>query len=411
MRVVFLLGAGVSRTVLPLTGSLAEIVLNGQTSEVPPRFVQRHSDRTYFLDGEIVGDRKSVERVVGYLNWLRDLVCAEDPDYEALYFACQQVYDAHTGNLENPILESFLRSHERVVRRFTTHSRRYPALSVEITAEAMSYIAWVVAESLIPRHPESGLRAMLRSEHRAVLNAACDPDVNALDVVTLNHDTLLETTLRDAGVRFEDGFRSRTSAPKPMSSVDSVRLWRGFRFKKRRRVRLIKLHGSTDWWRIRPQDADWRGEEFVSSPTMPTRMTSPDGRLWDDPLDARPLILVGTFNKILEYARPFPLDRYVVFRRALKRADRVIVSGYSFRDQAVNGLLIDWFRSEGTNRKLVVVGPGLESGEPPRTARQAVARKWRILVDEGRIMPIGALFGEMEWHVLKTRMPAAPRNP
>lgn len=402
MRLVLVLGAGISRDVLPLTSSLTEIILAGKTNERPSRLAQRHTDGTYFLDERSLGDVDCVRRVIGYLTWLRHFIASaseQEPDYEALYFACQQVHDVKYGNLDNAILRPFLRIDSRQARRAASGSPFGVLSPMNITREAMRYTAWVVASALWHPLDDATLATRLRHEHRLVLEAAKDKAVTHLDIVTLNHDTLLERSLRLEGIPFEDGFRRPKEGPRLGHRPSKPRVWRGFRFKRRHKIRLIKVHGSVDWWRVRPEGGDWRTQEFVASDLMPLRTTDASGRAWTDPLDQQPLVLIGTFNKILEYASPFPLDRYVVFRRALKRSDHVVVSGYSFRDQAVNGLLIDWFRR--TSGRFVAISPGLEAGQAPATAREAISGKWKLLADEGFLVPIPARFSDVSWPEVK----------
>jgi hypothetical protein len=57
--------------------------------------------------------------------------------------------------------------------------------------------------------------------------------------------------------------------------------------------------------------------------------------------------LVGTFNKVMDYTRPFHLQHYAVMRRALLMSTALVIAGYSFRDKAVNGLITDWYYSRG----------------------------------------------------------------
>jgi len=109
VHVVFLLGAGISRDLLPLSTKLTEITSAATTPD--GREVVRHTDGTYFLatshDTFAIG-RPCVQRVTSFLTWLRDRFPEEDLDYEGLYFACQQIHDALTGEVENPLLQPFL---------------------------------------------------------------------------------------------------------------------------------------------------------------------------------------------------------------------------------------------------------------------------------------------------------------
>ena len=114
---------------------------------------------------------------------------------------------------------------------------------------------------------------------------------------------------------------------------------------------------------------------------------------------------MGTFNKVLDYTRPFHLQHYVVMRRALLMSNVLVIAGYSFRDKAVNGLVIDWYLSKGP-RRLVVIGPGLRPDQPPPAARPAIARKWVSWCSSGRVSVRAARFAEVDWGSINRLMVA-----
>ena len=254
MHVVFLLGAGISRDLLPLTTKLTETTLAGSTPD--GREVVRNSDRTYFLatphDAFAFG-RPCVQRVFSFLTWLKNRFPEEDLDYEGLYFACQQIHDALTGEVENPLLQPFLGECEQqatVLNRDPSDPRRGSAKLAELATEAMNYIAGVVSDALTPgQSSDPAFRDQVRKAHRSLIEACGDEAVRRLDVITLNHDTLLESGFKTAGIGVEDGFGwPRRGFRFSGSEAAQVQFWRGFR-RGRGRVRLVKLHGSVDWWR------------------------------------------------------------------------------------------------------------------------------------------------------------------
>ncbi|HEX9641569.1 MAG TPA: SIR2 family protein [Candidatus Krumholzibacteria bacterium] len=404
MRVVFLLGAGISRDVLPLSKKLSEIIQRGITSD--GKEVVRHTDRTYFLaaphEAFAIG-RPYVQRVISFLAWLKNRFAEEALDYEGLYFACQQIHDALTGELENPLLQPFIVECEQQAIALDARpddSRSSSQKLAELMTEAMNYIAGVVSGALVRGQGFSSTSGdEVAKAHGCLLGACRDQVVQRLDVVTLNHDTLLESSFKAARIKVEDGF-ARASKGFQLSGERPARVqfWRGFR-RKRRRVRLVKLHGSIDWWRVRPGGADWTDEAMARVNAHPQRLHDGKG-VWWDALDARPVILVGTFNKILDYTRPLHLQHYAVMRRALLMSSALVIAGYSFRDKAVNGLIIDWYYSKGA-RPLVVIGPRLRPDQPPPTARPAIANKWVPWCSSGRMSVRAARFDEVDWESIK----------
>jgi hypothetical protein len=71
--------------------------------------------------------------------------------------------------------------------------------------EATNYVGGIVESAL---EPAALSKDMLRSLHAPLLDACADDSpAGFVDVITLNHDTLLETSFRSWGVEdLEDGF-------------------------------------------------------------------------------------------------------------------------------------------------------------------------------------------------------------
>lgn len=397
--VLFILGAGISRDVLPLSTQLTTLVREGKTGDgrvVNCEHEFRFEDPTRLSPQAV----SRLEGVRGRLEWLSGRLtqgansegASERPDYEALYFACQQLHDHLREEYENPLLEPFLESFSGALAPSSMSTREQRWWAKAEVRQLREHIACVVAWALKEEAPGQSLDLV----HRAILDACADKALS-VDIVTLNHDTLLERSLVQAAQDFEDGFER----PKAVVHGGTMAKWRGFR-RRRGRVRLIKLHGSVDWWRVRREgsDRDVYARMAGEDPTGIGEMSFAIGRSrWVAP-DPAPEIIVGAFNKLLEYVRPFHLDSLVVFRRALRAASEVVVSGYSFRDKGVNALLIEWANRNPTSA-LVVVDPSLNSAEPPSTAHGAIEKKWADWLCRGQLKPVRARFDECAWASLK----------
>lgn len=393
-HVVFLLGAGVSFDLLPLSKTINSLVATG---EFPHGKVVRHTDDRFYIWPESTNARHfarpSVEDVRTFLTWLGATFRAQSPglpiDYEVIYFACQQIHDAIFGELDNPLLVPFVR--EMLSCRSLPEELQITdeASAMTFARVAMNYVGFVVSQALEAPASAAFEERLLRAY--APLVAACrDPEIEWLDVVTLNHDTLAEQCFRLAGIVVEDGF----------SRQDPTQWAAGFwdeYHDPREPRRLVKLHGSIDWWRVRIPGTDWRTERVVRHRGRPDRLHA-DGNEWEG-LDACPLILVGTFNKILDYTQPFNLTQLAVFRRALLSAETLIVSGYSFRDKGVNGLITGWYYANPRG-KIVVLDPGVSPRGLP-TARGAIANKWASWTTEGRLLARPVTLDTTAWEELK----------
>ena len=135
-------------------------------------------------------------------------------------------------------------------------------------------------------------------------------------IVTLNYDDALETAMASAGYMF-----LMHAAPYPnLTGATPNNPGQG--------LRLVKLHGSITW--IRDGSSGKVRERYPFEPGDDT--TGPPGVIFGAGYKLRP-------------DGPY-LALYVEFLEALSRARRVIVIGYSFRDEHVNEALRRW--CEGT---------------------------------------------------------------
>lgn len=106
-----------------------------------------------------------------------------------------------------------------------------------------------------------------------------------------------------------------------------------------RTLNLIKLHGSLDW-RLRgfgdTEDSrlTGRGIRVLSE----VQMKAPGFQ------DSEPWIVVGTRDKLGTDGPTLELN--YAARSALRRADRLVIVGYSFHDNHVNNMIRDWLSSD-----------------------------------------------------------------
>jgi len=119
-------------------------------------------------------------------------------------------------------------------------------------------------------------------------------------------------------------------------------------------VRLVKLHGSIDWWWVRYRRAFG----------LPQVRRLADGTLSDKwrMTKLNPALIFGQGNK-LTVEGPF-LELLNFFHRDLEKHDQLIIVGYSFRDPHINHYLFPWFAS-GDNRILVVGGSSFATSTLP----------------------------------------------
>ena len=375
----FLLGAGVSLACrAPSTQELTEVVLRSEN-------VHRYSDGTYFLsanDYPGLADRGGLERIRCFLSFLYSR--AEEffrqrkqrvrvVNYEDLYYLVTQLADA-VDEFENPAITHLL--HE-VERSFTIP--RLPPDSTfrssRLLHETRHYVKGIVAHSLAVLKPTA--------EHlRPVVQAAKDRTVSRLEIFTLNHDLLIERVLKDAGIRFETGFASVS---------EDLSCWDRKKFiETRKKVRVGKLHGSVDWY---PMRFSKNGPSCVCIATNgDINHARGPNRQEPELLEDRPEMLIGTFNKMLEYTMGIYADLFCAFRAALWALDRLVISGYSFGDKGINASITEWVRQD-PERRILIVAPC--ASRYRRTARGAIRRLFEDC--RSQIKMRADKFEEVDW--------------
>lgn len=147
-----------------------------------------------------------------------------------------------------------------------------------------------------------------------------------LPIATLNYDLALESALKGSSYSYSDGLEGWING-----NVDI--------FPPTVDVHLYKLHGSADWEHNEAQN--YR-------------------RTTDDTQSYQPAIIFGGRNKLT--ARGPYLDMLWRWRRSLEAASALIIVGYSFADDHVNALIVQWARTAYPgSRRVVVVDPLFDS--------------------------------------------------
>lgn len=120
--------------------------------------------------------------------------------YEDLFHLCQQMSLWNVGlvgdSLTTPLMEAIERRAGALLHGRSVTAARLNDLA-SLASEASAFIESVVASTLVcPRAVGFDL----------VVALATDARIEQLNIVTLNHDTLVEQTLSDNGVTAVDGF-------------------------------------------------------------------------------------------------------------------------------------------------------------------------------------------------------------
>jgi hypothetical protein len=205
-----------------------------------------------------------------------------------------------------------------------------------LTHHAIGLIQGAVRQQLGPDREAKGLQAL-----RAIISDTAT--FEHVDLVTLNHDLLLESVVGQDN--YCDGFVNRDR---------DVQFYADDAFKADKRINLLKPHGSINWYRFRKhsgnQYVDHYGKPDPGKDPWHLRHTS---GAWLDNLSGDPVFLTGV-DKLPKYATGIFANQVAWFRRFLEKTDRVVCSGYGWRDDGMNNMLFQWLDSSSSNRVVLL---------------------------------------------------------
>ena len=202
-------------------------------------------------------------------------------------------------------------------------------------------------------------------------------------ISTLCHDNHVETFLRERGLVLSDGFSEQETG---------VRYWNGD-FSSCDKTPFIKLHGSVDWFRLQPDYGDGYDEKIGVIPHYldHSHAQTDDGSLLTS-LDGRPLLLVGTFNKIQQYSSGLFRELHYRFRSTLNEANQIVICGYGFGDKGINSEIINWYYKE-QGQRLIIIHQNPDN--LVANARGAIQNIWSDWIDIGSLSFIEKPFEEV----------------
>ena len=388
MNTAFLLGAGSSVAAdFPSTQELTEQVLSGHG-------VTRHTDGSYYIDGIEAPAQPTllVNCMVRRLHAKAERyysVYGERPvNYEDLFYLAKQALDEELGEMENPAIHSFireLRTDRSLLVKAANKKNEDPNEAYVpyvpdnfqmLLEEACNYMTDVVWRSLCHKPPPESLSQL------NLIAYACE-NVKVASISTLCHDTHVETFLSNEDIALSDGF----SQPQR-----DVRYWNGD-LSSDGKIPFIKLHGSVNWFRLRSENGDWYDEKIGIPLNGDYYHTRTVGGVLQTPLDGRPLLLIGTFNKISEYSSGIFRELHYRFRSTIRDANQMVICGYSFGDKGINSEIIEWYYNK-QGRRLIIIHPDLEN--LVRNARGAIRNKWSDWDNNSSISFISKRFEDVD---------------
>jgi len=401
-NIAFLLGSGASIPAgIPSTHELSEIIYQGNG-------ICRNSNGYYYFGPPQFENAKEiyVPAIVQFLNRIKieeakareKLGLILSSNYEDNYYSCHQIMDCITGEYENPLLEPFITKLQDDLnsnRLFADVDRKIYDLNIlGLCKETTDYIYDIVYNKLA-RKPTS------LSHLQFINDAKCDPDISRISIYTTNHDIHIEEYFNDSSIRYFDGFYIQSPY---------LKIWNpNSYFKYDNQIMLYKLHGSVNWYRFRPVGGSWIDEFYgIPKKTINGLLVDSNEELIIDnkgryleTIDHRPLLLIGTTNKILDYSSGLFLDIFSHVNFSLKQTEFLIISGYGFGDRGINSLIIEWLYSSPDRTILVI------HNDPEKLfdkSKPSIKYKYRDWLMSNKLLLIRKQLQNVSWREMKSKI-------
>ena len=240
----------------------------------------------------------------------------EKTTYEDLFYLCEQMRLWNIGLVDNSLVTPLMEIIERNAGQLLAGGGTMVRLSDlgSLAEKACYFIESVVANEL---------RSKTIVGLDLILEFATAPYIEELNIVTLNHDTLVEQFLTENGVDFIDGFGARDGDVRwyDESVYDASHA----------RVRILKLHGSVNWYSFL---VNGKSKLAIFLGTDVSNIRNGEG-VQLTPQFRRPSFLSG-INKAVAYQRGIYADMHFHFHQLLRQCKQMVMSGYGWGDIAIN---------------------------------------------------------------------------
>lgn len=284
--------------------------------------------------------------------------------YEDLFYLTEQIKMAGAGLVEDAPIGAFVDVVEHKAGNILEGGNRDARLIslYHLAVEALRFIEWIVTMSLNTERIDGlDLVAELAKSQR----------IERLDIVTLNHDTLVEQILTENNISFVDGFGSQDGDVRWQDDTvyDA----------KDAKVRLIKPHGSVNWYKF---NLNGKERHAIIDGKDPTQCNNQKGERLKNYIKT-PSFLSGR-DKVISYNQGIYTDVFYRFHRALRENNLMVMSGYGWGDTAINLRLENWVDYNKNNRIILLhINP-----EKLRNRSLQLDQSYNGLVRVGQLIPV-----------------------
>lgn len=394
-RLGFLIGAGVSIPVgMHNTWDITKQILSGKN-------IMRHTNSKYYFGDPLYSHLGLPDEYVPGITDFIELIKKEIEDYysfkgenhyinyEDIYNTIEQLYDSEYREFENPAVQPFIdiiKEKSSKILDKEKYQRKIDLKFNELVSETLNYIRDIIWR-MLDKSPKNYSKLSIFRE------IAEDENINFLDIFTLNHDLVLEKAFSNWKMDYNNGFS------KP---INNIKYWdESLIYQNKEKIKILKLHGSINWFRFRPLDRDW-SDERIGIPKADDffNTVNPEEKA-QLPTDGRPLFLVGTFNKMLQYTSGIYTTLFSEFNRSMNNSSILLVSGYGFGDKGINNRIIEWIYSL-EEKHIIIIHPDPE--DLLNSASGAISRKWNSWIKSNKLLLISKGIEEVKWPEVKEKI-------
>jgi hypothetical protein len=376
MNIILFLGSGVSyETGLPDTKTITEELLNGDWfMHSDSNFYRGKSHNAYDAKFDITPKLQSLLKYIAeystdYLKNRRK----NDVNYEDIFYLVKQIHNEAMHESDNPAIKLFI---EHLNNKYNFINN--PDFKIHGHSQKLSDVFWKCEDFI-----NCVIWSLLSTNNFPIGFDFIGELINKkemenINIVTLNHDLLVEKYLNKLGYKYIDGFSK--------SDGDFCLFMPQLYDEQAEKIKLFKLHGSLDWYRIR----DYIEEEETTY-DLYAKIVNNDhwhcknskGKMLSV-LESYPIFLTGTYNKQSDYS--WGIIRYVhlKFFEQLSKNNIIIMSGYGWNDKGINTYLFEWIMTS-QKRKLILLH---ENPESLKESKSAMWHRYEDLIKWGRLIPI-----------------------
>lgn len=370
-------GSGISLpSGLPTTTEITNKLLNDEWHDhTDQNFYSGKHPNPFFQESNIVPRLQSFLKILynSSSQYLRKRERSES-NYEDLFYICVQIADDQKWIVDNPTIEPFIDNLNEDVQELLKPLPNKEYFEIDLgylASRSCDFIQCVVWNVLGKDQEPIGLDL--------IINLINYEKLKKLDIVTLNHDLLIEKLLDNNKIKYIDGFGEldgevRWFLPHLYDNSDI-------------NISLYKPHGSINWCYFRTTDETTKVTvDRLGLSINPDfdHCKDSDGYYLTN-ISYTPSFLTGTYNKLLSYNSGIYKQIHNRFDVSLENHNTIIMSGYGWNDRGINSKLFEWLGSSKNNRIILLHKNPISIKEK---SKGGLWNRYERLVSNKMIIPI-----------------------